>query len=108
MLLLLSPFLAAAEEAHEKHLKIDELPAAVKTAVLKLANGTKVDDIESESNKGKVVYKVKIGKKEITLHPSGRVLRMKTERTESENKTGKGSEESEEKGGKKDKEHDRN
>jgi hypothetical protein len=79
---LLAPVAAVAEEAHERHMTIEELPSPVRTTVLKLANGQRISEIEQETQRGKEVYKVKIGANEIMLHASGRVLSMKTERAE--------------------------
>lgn len=99
-LVLAAPVTAIAEE-HREHLSVDDLPPAVKTTVLKLANGHRVGEIEKEAERGKVVYKVKIGENEITLHVNGRVLNMKTERAEHEEKGEKERQE-----GKEEKEHD--
>jgi uncharacterized protein YpmS len=71
-----------AEEGHGGHLRVQDLPDPVRTTVLKLANGRAVSEIEAEQERGKVVYKVKIGENEIVVHASGRVLSMKTEREE--------------------------
>lgn len=103
MLVLFAPLIAMAEE-HQEHLTIDDLPSPVKAAVLKLANGHRVGEIEKEAERGKTVYKVKIGENEITLHANGRVLSMKTSRAEHGEKGEK--EEKEEGKREKEKEHD--
>jgi uncharacterized membrane protein YkoI len=85
--LLLSLTLACASawgEEEEKIITLDQLPPAVKAAVLKQANGAKIDEIEEETKKGKTVYEVKIGNTEYTFDATGKVLRAKVEKDDDE------------------------
>ena len=71
-----------AEE--EQTLTLDQLPAAVKEAVLKQANGAKIKEIEAETKKGKTVYEVTYGETEVTFDANGTVLRSKVEKDDDE------------------------
>jgi len=71
-----------AEE--EQTLTLDQLPAAVKEAVLKQANGAKIKEIEAETKKGKTVYEVTFGETEVTFDANGTVLRSKVEKDDDE------------------------
>lgn len=83
--LLLSLTLAcAAWGEEEKRLTLDQLPPAVKEAVLKQANGAKISEIEEETKKGRTVYEVEIGDTEYTFDATGKVLRAKVEKDDDE------------------------
>ena len=85
-ILLLSLTLAGAawSEEADKKLTLDQLPAAVKDAVLKQANGAKISEIEEETKHGKTVYEVHVGETEYTLDATGKVLRAKIDKDDDE------------------------
>lgn len=84
--LLLSCCLAvnASVWAEDKVLTLDQLPAAVKAAALKQANGVAISEIEEETKKGKTVYEVKFGDTEVTLDANGKVLSTKVDKEDDE------------------------
>jgi hypothetical protein len=84
--LLLSCCLAVVGSAwaEDKKLTLDELPAAVKAAALKQANGVAISEIEEETKKGKTVYEVTFGDTEVTLDANGKVLSTKVEKEDDE------------------------
>ena len=84
--LLMSCCLAVAASvwAEDKKLTLDQLPAAVKAAALKQANGVAISEIEEETKKGKTVYEVKFGDTEVTLDANGTVLSSKVEKEDDE------------------------
>lgn len=84
--LLLSCCLAvnASVWAEDKVLTLDQLPAAVKAAALKQANGVAISEIEEETKKGKTVYEVKFGDTEVTLDANGNVLSTKVDKEDDE------------------------
>jgi len=67
----------------EVKVTLDQVPAAVKAAILKAAGGAKIKEIEKEVKKGKVVYEAEFvadGKEiEIKVAPDGKLLGRKVE-----------------------------
>jgi len=84
--LLMSCCLAigASVWAEDKKITLDQLPAAVKAAALKQANGVAISEIEEETKKGKTVYEVKFGDTEVTFDANGTVLSSKVEKDDEE------------------------
>ena len=80
--LLLACSLAASANtwAEDKTLTLDQLPAAVKAAALKQANGVPIKEIEEETKKGKTIYEVEFGDTEVTFDVNGKVLSSKIEK----------------------------
>jgi len=75
---------ALAGKKTEKDVTIDQVPAAVKTTILKEAGDNKIEEIEEVSQDGKVVYyeaEWKTGGKEIEIKvdPSGKLLSTEVE-----------------------------
>lgn len=86
-ILLLTGCLALSQAAwaeEEQQLTLDQLPAAVKAAALKQANGAKITEIEAETKKGKTVYEITFGETEVTFDANGTVLRSKVEKADDE------------------------
>ena len=80
--LLVFPLAGWAAEKGEAHLKMDDLPPAVKATVQKESAGAKVEEIEKETEGGKTFYEVEIVRKghESYVHvsPEGKVLKRET------------------------------
>lgn len=69
---------AQAQSYKEEAVKLDDLPAAVKAAILKAAGGAKITEIERETKNGKVTYEAEFMENgqevEIQLAPDGTIL----------------------------------
>jgi hypothetical protein len=80
--LLALPVAAWSAEKGEKHMTMDELPAAVKATVEKESTGGQVGEVEKETHRGKTFYEVQITKngQESYVHvsPEGKVLKRET------------------------------
>lgn len=76
--LALSPALWCEDEG--KVITLDQLPAAVKEAVLKQVADAKIKEIEQETKDGKTVYEVTFGDTEVTFDAAGKVLKSKVEK----------------------------
>jgi hypothetical protein len=68
----------SAEE--DQSLTLDQLPPAVKEALLKQANGAQISEIEAETKKGKTVYEAKFGDTEVVVDANGKVLSTKVDK----------------------------
>ncbi len=99
----------AWSEDEGRKITIDQLPAAVKAALLQQAGGAQIKDIEEETSKdGKVVYEAEIVANgvttEIKLDATSKVLKTKVEK-EGDDKDEKGNHEHHD--GKDDGEHEK-
>ena len=75
------------EETHQHEtVKMEDLPAAVKTTVQREAKGKKIESIEKETKNGKTIYEVELvsnGKgQEIEISATGKVLERHAKRSE--------------------------
>ena len=101
---------AAWSEEEGKKITIDQLPAAVKAALLQQAGGAQIKDIEEETSKdGKTVYEAEIVANgvttEVKLDATGKVLKTKVEKEGDDDKDEKGNHEHQD--GKDDGEHEK-
>lgn len=75
---------AAWSEEEGKKITIDQLPAAVKAALLQQAGGGQIKEIEEETKKGQTIYEAEIVANgvttEIKLDATGKVLKTKVEK----------------------------
>lgn len=78
--------LAAEKKKAETHVKMDQLPAAVRATIEKEAAGGKVEEVEKETEHGATFYEAEIVKKgkESYVHVAedGKVLKRETEAQE--------------------------
>ncbi|MDP6634863.1 MAG: PepSY domain-containing protein [Phycisphaerae bacterium] len=84
VVLTLSLSIAIAGKKTEKDVTIDQVPAAVKTTILKEAGSNTIEEIEEVSKDGKVIYyeaEWETGGKEIeiTVDPEGKLLSKEVE-----------------------------
>ncbi len=83
--LLLGATLSAGWAEEEVTLTIDQVPAAVKAAILEVSKGAKITEIEQETKDGQVVYEAEWAnadgktETEITIAADGTVLKTETE-----------------------------
>lgn len=74
----------AWSEEDGKEITIDQLPAAVKAALLQQAGGAQIKEIEEETKDGKTIYEAEIVGNgittEIKLDATGKVLKTKVEK----------------------------
>jgi hypothetical protein len=81
------------EKQDEQKVTLDQLPAVVKEALVKAADGGVIKEIEKEVEKGKTVYEaevVKDGKKtEIKVDETGRVLKIEADDDDDDDDGGK-------------------
>jgi uncharacterized membrane protein YkoI len=77
---------AWAQDKHEEEVTLDQVPAAVKAAILKESAGGKITEIERETENGKTVYEAEFlldGKEvEIQIAPDGTLLGREVEEEE--------------------------
>ena len=71
-------------EDEGKAITLDQLPAAVKEAVVKQVANAKIKEIEEETKDGKTVYEVTFGDTEVTFDAAGKVLKSKVEKDDDE------------------------
>ncbi len=80
----------AADEENEVTMKIDDVPAAVKTTITKEADGTAVTKVDKQTDGGKTVYEAdaKIGNTnyEILVAEDGSLISKKVDAEEDEKK----------------------
>lgn len=81
------------EENHQQTVKMEDLPAAVKTTVQREAKGQQIESIKKETEHGKTKYEVEFvsnGKgQEIEISESGKVLeRQPAHEEKNENEPG--------------------
>jgi hypothetical protein len=85
---------AWSAEEEGKKLTLDQLPAAVKAALLQQAGGAKIEDIEEETKDGKTVYEAEIVGNgvttEVKLDASGKILKTKVEKEGDDDKDEQG------------------
>lgn len=71
-------------EEEGKQITIDQLPAAVKAALLQQAGGAQIKEIEEETKNGTTVYEAEIVANgvttEVKLDATGKVLKTKVEK----------------------------
>ena len=48
------------DNENEQQISVDELPAAVKAAIKKAAQGARIEEVERETENGKTVYEVEL------------------------------------------------
>ena len=88
---------AWSAEDEGKKITIDQLPAAVKEALLKQAGGAKIEDIEVETKGGTTIYEAEIVGNgvttEVKLDATGKVLKTKVEKEGDDDKDEKGNHE---------------
>src|SRR6476660_1693546 len=84
--LLAFPLAGWSAEKGETHMKMDQLPPAVKATIEKESAGARVEEIEKETEGGKTFYEVEIVRngRESYIHvsPAGKVLKRETEAQE--------------------------
>jgi uncharacterized membrane protein YkoI len=77
---------AWADDGQEEEVTLDQVPAAVKTTILRESAGDKITEIERETRNGKTVYEAEFLRdgKEIEIHiaPDGTVLGREVEELE--------------------------
>jgi uncharacterized membrane protein YkoI len=72
-----------AQNAREKEVSLDQVPAAVRATILNEAAGAEITEIEKESNDGRITYEAEflIGGREVEIQvaPDGTLLARETE-----------------------------
>jgi len=70
--------LAVAVSAHEKRVKLKDLPAAVRQTVLEQAKGGTILALDAESEDGKITYEAELqaaaGRKDVSIDSAGAVI----------------------------------
>jgi len=73
----------ADEEENEEQITIEQLPEAVKLAVMKAARGARIREVERETEDGKTTYEVELvieTEIEIELAEDGTIIELEIER----------------------------
>jgi hypothetical protein len=83
---------AEDKEENEVKMKIDDVPAAVKTTIVREADGTAVTSVDKETDEGKTVYeadaKIDGTNYEIKVGDDGKLISKKIDNEDDEKKDG--------------------
>lgn len=90
--LLLGATLSAGWAEEELKVSIEQVPAAVKAAILKAADGATITEIEQETEDGQIFYEAEWAnadgktETEVTIAVDGTVLKIETEAVDEDDK----------------------